>query len=180
MLYDLYELLLSCVTGITKALVRFALVCGVTLFSLPRMDVSLFPAWLDYYVALDSGARAYHSLIVSYHQHNNPVMRVVVWLLQENAAQRRAGAAGFVPLAKRRVGNRFWKLYMMHRTPELRNYTAAGSYVPLEVVHKAAKKKDVELLRKEILEITEQSLGEQSLRRALVQPAGSPDVAQSV
>ena len=47
MFYDLYELLLSCVTGITKALVRFALVMVVTLFSLPRMDVSIFPAWLS-------------------------------------------------------------------------------------------------------------------------------------
>ena len=67
MFYDLYELLLACVTGLVKAFSRFVLVVLATLFSLPRMDVSIFPAWLDYYIALDSGARAYHAVILSYH-----------------------------------------------------------------------------------------------------------------
>ena len=32
--------------------------------------------------------RAADSLIVSYHQHNNPLLRVFVWTIQEDAARR--------------------------------------------------------------------------------------------
>ena len=175
MFYDLYELLLSCVTGITKALVRFALVIVVTLFSLPRMDVSIFPAWLDYYIALDSGARAYRtphspttapdafepaftapvrraadSLIVSYHQHNNPLLRVFVWTIQEDAARRRNEEECMCSPEYRRAGNLFNKLWMMHKNRMLSAYTASGSMVPLEAVVKAAKKKDPTLLLAEL------------------------------
>jgi len=164
MFYDLYELMLSCVTGITKALVRFALVCGVTLFSLPRMDVSLFPAWLDYYIALDSGARAYHAIIATYHAHNNPVMRVAVWIMAEDCVKRKRGEEGMVSVQKRCVSNRFWKLWMLHKNPTLAKYSANGLMVPHEAVVKAAKKKDVEILRKALKEAADDMVHRKSTK----------------
>jgi len=152
MFYDLYELLLSCVTSITKALVRFCLVCGVTLFSLPRMDVSLFPAWLDYYIALDSGARAYHAIISTYHAHNNPVMRVTVWIMSEDAYKRSHGEEGMVTPKLRKVSNKWNKVWMMYKNPSIAQYTASGSHVPSNAILKAAKKKDIEILRKALQE----------------------------
>jgi len=169
MFYDIYELMLSCLTGITKALVRFVLVIFSTLFSLPRMDVSIFPAWLDYYVALDTGARSYHALILSYHMHNNPLLRCVCWMLQEDAAKRRAGIdPSFCSPGYRKVASRFRKLWMLYKMPKLRSYSATGQQIPLEVVRKAAKKKDPEILRRELSRLSSsESMPEVSIKKGL-------------
>ena len=101
-------------------------------------------------IALDSGARAYHALIVSHHKHNNPLMRCFVWILQEDAAKRRLRTPGMASPAMRRVGNCFHKLWVMHKTRSLADYSASGTHISMDLVHKAARKKDVGLLQVEL------------------------------
>ena len=61
------------------------------------MDVSIFPAWVDYYVQLDSGAKSYFGLILMFHLHNNPVMRVSCWILEDDARERKALLLKYLP-----------------------------------------------------------------------------------
>ena len=56
--FDLYKILLQIVAGIVKSLVRFVLVLVTVLFSLPRLDRSPFPAWVEMYLLLDSGSKS--------------------------------------------------------------------------------------------------------------------------
>ena len=62
--FDLYKILLQVVAGIVKALVRFALVIVTALFSLPRLDRSPFPAWLEVYLLLDSGSKSHPGMML--------------------------------------------------------------------------------------------------------------------
>ena len=64
--FDLYKILLQIVAGLVKALVRFILVILVALFSLPRLDRSPFPAWLEMYLLLDTGSKSYQGMILLY------------------------------------------------------------------------------------------------------------------
>lgn len=86
--WDMVQILLTVVTGVSKSITRFALVTVAVLFSLPRIDRSPFPAWLETYFLLDTGSKSYQAVIVMYHHHNNPVMRVFVWLVSEVVAAR--------------------------------------------------------------------------------------------
>ena len=87
--FELWELLTQVAIGLGKSIVRFVLVIVSALLSLPRIDRSPFPAWIEYYLLLDSGSKSYQGVIVLYHVHNNPVMRVACWVLQEDSRDRR-------------------------------------------------------------------------------------------
>ena len=97
MFFDLFQMLLSCVTGVAKGIARFVMLTVVNVLSLPRMDVSIFPAWVDYYLQIDSGAKSYFGLILMYHQHNNPLMRVSCWILEDDASARRKLLRSYLP-----------------------------------------------------------------------------------
>ena len=97
MFFDLFQMLISCVTGIAKGITRFVMVTVVNILSLPRMDISIFPAWVDYYIQIDSGAKSYFGLILMYHLHNNPVMRVSCWILEDDARERKALLRKYLP-----------------------------------------------------------------------------------
>lgn len=103
MAWDMVQILLTVVTGVAKSITRFALVLVAVLFSLPRIDRSPFPAWLETYFLLDTGSKSYQALIVLYHHHNHPVMRVFVWLLSETAATRSEEVEAQGPLGSRWV-----------------------------------------------------------------------------
>ena len=145
MMFDLFQLLVSCVTGIVKGLMRFVMVTVVNILSLPRMDISIFPAWVDYYLMLDTGAKSYFGMVLMYHAHNNPLMRVFCWIVEEDARKRKAGEAGMCSPGYRKASNWFNKLWMMHKNRTLAQYTASGGQgVPQSIITKAAKKKTPE------------------------------------
>ena len=118
------------VAGLVKALVRFALVVLVTLFSLPRIDRSPFPAWLEMYLLLDTGSKSYQGVILLYHSYNNPVFRVACWLLQEDAANRAdpetAARLGLCSTTRRRISNRWYKAWIMYKNPVIASYSSSG------------------------------------------------------
>ena len=133
MAFDIYNIFMSCVTGIIKAIVRFVLAVVVLLFSLMRMDVSLFPAWVEYYLLLDTGSKSYQSVVVLHHHHNHPVLRVFCWLLEDLAEARARGDPGYLPgyapdgttpnpKLKLRIRLRKWLL--MHHNPKVATYSA--------------------------------------------------------
>jgi hypothetical protein len=128
MAYDLFQIFTTCVTGIMTAIVRFILAVVSLIFSLPRTDISIFPAWLEYYLLLDSGAKSYRGVVVLHHMHNNPIMRVFVWTLEEEAALRRTSheECGMLPPGhpKIRLRNKFRKRLMMIRNHTVATYRA--------------------------------------------------------
>merc|ERR1712087_605808 len=89
MAFDLWEILIKIAASVVTAIIRFVLTIVAVVISLPRMDRSPFPAWMEVYLLLDSGSRSYQGLILLSHQHNNPILRVFCWRLQENAEARR-------------------------------------------------------------------------------------------
>ena len=157
-MWDAYQILLTVVTGVTKSIVRFILVLITVLFSLPKIDRSPFPAWFEEYLLLDTGSKAYYGTVVLYHTYNHPVMRVFAWIVQEDAAARaepslRAEYALVLP-ARRRVANRFWKAWMLHKNPALRIYSSKFVADPLEEVSKDRRKeiaKSVKLASKDLV-----------------------------
>jgi len=56
-------------------------------------------------------------------------------------------------VAQRRAANMWWKLWMMHKTAQLADYTSSGMQVPIEAIIKAAKKKGVTILQRELDEL---------------------------
>jgi hypothetical protein len=123
MFYDLYETLMTCVAGLMRQVSRAVMTMLITLVSLPRLDVSPFPAWVEYYFLLDTGSKSFQGLILLYHWHNHPVMRVAAWIMQEDAYERRHGSTLVSPKL-RRVSNRWNKLWMMTKNPELAKYSS--------------------------------------------------------
>ena len=98
MAWDFVMVFATSVTGVITAIVRFVMACGVTFFALQRMDASCFPGWVDHFVQLDGLAKSYRSVLVTFHIHNNPTMHVFLWVLQQEAADRRdAPANGMLP-----------------------------------------------------------------------------------
>jgi hypothetical protein len=129
MAFDLFEVLIRIAAGVVTAIVRFLLVMLGVALSLPRLDRSPFPAWMEAYLLLDSGSRSYQGLILLHSAHNNPVMRVAAWMISEDAKARREpgrAAAGFVSHKRRRVANRFQLAWMLYKNPTLRSYRGVG------------------------------------------------------
>ena len=81
--YDIIMMFLKMATGIVTALVRFVLAMVIALFTLPRMDASPLPGWVERYLLLDAGSQSYHAMILLHHRHSNPVMNIAVqvWTL---------------------------------------------------------------------------------------------------
>ena len=61
MLFDVYRVCVTIVVGLTKGIVRFVLVVVIALLSLPRMDRSPFPAWIEAYLLLDTGSKSFQA-----------------------------------------------------------------------------------------------------------------------
>ena len=161
--FDLYKILLQIVAGLVTALVRFVLVVITALFSLPRLDRSPFPAWLEVYLLLDSGSKSYQGVILLHHTMNNPVMRVAAWIMQEDAAARRDQASatrrGLVSAERRRISNRWNKLWMMHKNPAIAAYSTSGAKgVQLKEIHQALRQMEQEQkkVQRDIKEINKQ------------------------
>jgi hypothetical protein len=144
MAYDLFQIFTTCVTGFMTAIVRFILAVVSLLFSLPRTDISIFPAWLEYYLLLDSGAKSYRGVVVVHHMHNNPVMRVFLWTLEEDAQLRRTRhkECGMLPPGdpKIRLRNKFRKRLMMLQNRDVATYRATET-LATEKEEEASKKK---------------------------------------
>ena len=152
--FDLYKILLQIVAGIVKSLVRFVLVVVTVLFSLPRLDRSPFPAWVEMYLLLDSGSKSYQGVILLYHTMNNPVMRVAAWMIQEDAAARKdpatAAQLGLVSAKKRRISNRWNKAWMMYKNPAIAAYSSYGEKgVAMKEMKKALKEIEKEQAKAE-------------------------------
>lgn len=128
--FELWELMAQVAAGLVKSIVRFALVTLIVFFSLPRLDRSPFPAWFEYYLLLDTGSKSYQGVILTYHLHNNPVMRVACWILQEDSRDRRdpvkRAELGMVTPKKRLAFNRWQKTLFLLRNPSLVAYVKAN------------------------------------------------------
>ena len=129
MAWEFVQIFATSVTGIVTAIVRFALAIVATLFAVQRMDASCFPGWLDEIIQLDSLAKAFRSMLVCFHHHNNPTMHVALWRLQEGAAARRAGAAGMLDAqsTKLKVAKRWRKAAIRVLNPQLGPYRSGLS-----------------------------------------------------
>jgi hypothetical protein len=126
MAYDMYEVLMTCVAGIMRSVLRMVMVIFGSLLTLPRIDRSPFPSWLEYYFLLDTGSKSFQGMIKLYHWHNHPVMRVTAWILTEDAEKRRNARDknGMVSPKLRMISNRWWKLWMMTKNPVLAQYSS--------------------------------------------------------
>ena len=81
--YDIIMMFLKMATGIMTALTRFIMAMVIAIFTLPRMDASPLPGWIERYLLLDMGSQSYHAMIMLHHRHSNPVMTMAiqVWSL---------------------------------------------------------------------------------------------------
>ena len=106
------------------------LVIVTVLISLPRLDRSPFPAWVELYLLLDTGSKSYQGKILLYHTMNNPTMRVAAWMVHEDAAARNdpeeAARLGLVSKKKRQISNRWNKAWMMYKNPKIAIYSSNG------------------------------------------------------
>jgi len=125
MAFDIYMVLSTIIVGIGKGIARFGLVVVVSIVSLPRIDRSPFPPWVELYLQLDTGSKSYQGVIMLTHVTSNPVMNVAIWLMIADASRRRLspGDCGYdTALHGRRVANRFHLLLFLHRNPGLRKF----------------------------------------------------------
>lgn len=129
--FELWELLTQVAIGLGKSIVRFVLVIVSALLSLPRIDRSPFPAWIEYYLLLDSGSKSYQGVIVLYHVHNNPVMRVACWVLQEDSRDRRIkevrASRDLATPRYRLCANKWQKALFLVKHPELIKFKNLGA-----------------------------------------------------
>jgi len=141
--FEIYELFVQVAIGITKSISRFVLVIIGVLFSLPRIDRSPFPAWIEYYLLLDSGSKSYQAMIAMYHIHNHPIMRVACWLMLEDSRDRRDAekrAARGLSLPKQRfISNKWHKVRFLLANPLLAKFSkAAQRNAGLDTMHHKA------------------------------------------
>jgi len=131
MAFDAFRIFLTIIVGFTKGLVRFILVIVSTLISLPRMDRSPFPAWVETLLLLDSGSKSYQGMIVMWHQQSNPVLNAFVWIVEAEAAVRRGDHGdpeplGFASPKKKAVANRWRLALFLLQNPKLSHYRTEG------------------------------------------------------
>eukprot|EP00947_MAST-08B_sp_MAST-8B-sp1_P003814 g3814.t1 len=89
--YDLVMVVFRLFTGPITALFRAIMGFGVTILTLPFMDRSPIPGWLERYMLLDMGSQAFHAMVLMHHRLSNPVMNVAIELWS-HATFRRMGA----------------------------------------------------------------------------------------
>ena len=152
--FELYELMTQVAAGLVKSLVRFIMVIVAVFFSLPRIDRSPFPAWVEYYLLLDTGSKSYQGVIVLYHISNNPVMRVAAWILAEDARDRNdektREARGLRSPTARRVCNRWRKALFLVQNPSMVKYVVKVAIDQKKILKLAKSGKDftaAELIR---------------------------------
>lgn len=153
--FELYELITQVAAGIVKSLVRFIMVVIAVFFSLPRIDRSPFPAWVEYYLLLDTGSKSYQGVIVLYHIHNNPVMRVAAWILAEDARDRKdektREARGLRSPASRLVCNRWRKALFLVQNPSLAKYVIKVPVDKKKIANLAKSGKVVDIAPEELV-----------------------------
>jgi Ca2+-binding EF-hand superfamily protein len=88
-LYDLVTIFLKIAAGFMTAFVRFIITIVIALFTLPRIDVSPLPAWIERYLELDAGSKSFHAVLKSYHTFNHPLHITACWALIEHSKQRK-------------------------------------------------------------------------------------------
>ena len=125
---DLLHVFLELFTGLFGAVLRVLMALGVMFVAILRVDRSLFPKWIDEIIVLDAMAKAFRSLVVMYHHHNNPSVHVFLMLLAEAAAQRKADANS--PRKNAIAANRWRKYAFMVLNPKVAVYKA--KYTPPE------------------------------------------------
>lgn len=131
--YDLFQSFMQMYTGIVTALVRFILVVVIGLLTLPRLDRSPMPAWVERYLLLDTGSKAYHATILQYATFNNPLGRTFAWIMEDILKKSRAARSGSqagsshaagngLTAVQRRVSRRWQLAVLLLRNPSLRTH----------------------------------------------------------
>ena len=111
-------------TGVFAAILRVLMALGALFVAMLRVDRSLFPKWIDDLIVLDAMAKAFRSLVVMYHHHNNPSVHVFLRLIAEEAAQRKAEPADESKLRNLVARNRWRKYSFMVLNPKVAVYKA--------------------------------------------------------
>lgn len=136
--YDLIQLFLQLYTGIMTAIVRFIMVVVIGLVSIPRLDRSPMPAWLERYLLLDNGSKSYQGVILQQHTFNNPVGHCAAWafneLVKDAAARRKMHGTADSPDARGRtraglirMRARFSLWLTLHNNPAIRHFRVRQS-----------------------------------------------------
>ena len=115
--YDIIMMFLKMATGIMTALTRFIMAMVIAIFTLPRMDASPLPGWVERYLLLDMGSQSYHAMIMVHHRHSNPHVLVACRALRDTSDD---------PPARRRARNRFGLALTLLRNPGLAKHRRPG------------------------------------------------------
>jgi Ca2+-binding EF-hand superfamily protein len=89
-LYDAVQIMMTMAAGFMLAFIRFIITCVIALGTLPFMDRSPIPAWVERYLLLDTGSKSYHSMILLYHTFNHPLHISACWMILEDSRRRKA------------------------------------------------------------------------------------------
>lgn len=85
--FDLWTMFYYIPGGLAKAITRLAVLAVVGVAGLMRVTQSAFPAWVERYLLLDTGANAFESMVLQVAVMNNPVQQVACWELMKRSAQ---------------------------------------------------------------------------------------------
>ena len=96
-MFDLVMVVFRLFTGPITALVRAIMGFGIALITLPFMDRSPIPGWIERYLLLDMGSQSFHAMILLHHRLSNPVVNVAIELWA-HATFRRSSNNTAVPL----------------------------------------------------------------------------------
>ena len=88
-LYDSCQIFMTMAAGFMVAFVRFIITCVIALGTLPFMDRSPIPAWVERYLLLDTGSKTYHSMVLLYHTFNHPLHISACWIMLEDSRRRK-------------------------------------------------------------------------------------------
>eukprot|EP00947_MAST-08B_sp_MAST-8B-sp1_P003757 g3757.t1 len=93
-MYDVVMVAFRLFTGPITALVRAIMGTGVALLTLPFMDRSPIPGWIERYTLLDMGSQAFHAMVVTHHRMSNPIHNVAVEIWAHATFARRGAGSG--------------------------------------------------------------------------------------
>jgi len=145
MFFDILQVFLTIIAGPVTAAVRFILVTVFSLFGIARMARSPFPAWVEFYLLLDSGSKSYQGILVQQHHMNNPVVRVAAWIMEQDAWRRQRDDErerfGLASRTKRRVSNRWNLWWFLLKFPSMRAHRCRPEDVDRMRELRAKKKK---------------------------------------
>ena len=127
---DFVQIFLEILVGVFSAILRVLMAFGALFVAMLRIDRSLFPKWIDDVLVLDGMVKAYRSLLVIYHHHNNPSVHVFLRLLADAAAQRKAEPVDSV--RRLLAANRWRKYAFMVLNPSVAVYKAKYEPKPMK------------------------------------------------